>query len=154
MRISKLMVAGLAFRQPRRSLTALFTPRTQSQSREFAGTPSLGYGRDLPSVLLGLASRALTGLVRGVLVGTNLPVDEPGVGVGLAAVVAAAALRGETPYRAAPATPPTSIDPAMAAAVIAVRTLFMACLIPPVVFRSSVGTEVGVGGSACRVRRL
>src|SRR5713101_1524191 len=86
--------------------------------------------------------------------GTNLPVDEPGVGVGLAAVVAAAALRGETPYRAAPATPPTSIDPAMAAAVIAVRTLFMACLIPPVVFRSSVGTEVGVGGSACRVRRL
>jgi hypothetical protein len=58
--------------------------------------------------------------------GTNLPVDVPGVGVGVVAVVAAAALRVDTPYRAAPATPPMSIDPAMAAAVTAVRTLFIA----------------------------
>jgi hypothetical protein len=56
---------------------------------------------------------------------TNLPVDELGAGVGLAAVVAAAALRDVTPYRAAPATPPTTIDPAMAAAVTAARILFM-----------------------------
>jgi hypothetical protein len=56
---------------------------------------------------------------------TNLPVDVVGDGVGLAAVVAAATLRAEKPYRVAPTTPPTSIDPAMAAAVTAVRTLFM-----------------------------
>jgi len=57
--------------------------------------------------------------------GTNVPDEELGDGVGLAAVVAAAALRVVTPYRAAPTTPPTTIDPAMAAAVTAVRNLFM-----------------------------
>jgi hypothetical protein len=53
---------------------------------------------------------------------TNVPEDDAaGVGVGLAA----AALRADTPYRVAPTTPPTSIDPAMAAAVTVVRILFM-----------------------------
>jgi len=67
--------------------------------------------------------------------GTNVPLDEVGAGVGLAAVVAAAALSVDTLYSAAPATPPTSIDPAMAADVTNVRTLFM-LLTPPGCFRS------------------
>jgi hypothetical protein len=89
--------------------------------------------------------------------GTNLPLDVPdvpGVGVGLAAVVAAAALRADTPYRAAPATPPMSIDPAMAAAVTAVRTLFMTAEFLLMFFGSSVAIETGVRGSAGRVRKL
>jgi hypothetical protein len=86
--------------------------------------------------------------------GTNLPVDVPGVGVGLAAFVAAAALRADTPYRVAPATPPTSIDPAMAAAVTAVRTLFMAADFLLMLFGSSVAIETGVRHSARRVRKL
>jgi hypothetical protein len=57
--------------------------------------------------------------------GTKVPEGEPAAGVGLAAVAAAAAVRVDTPYRVAPTTPPTSIDPAIAAAVTAVRTLFM-----------------------------
>jgi hypothetical protein len=57
--------------------------------------------------------------------GTNVPEGVPAAGVGLAAFVAADALRADTPYRVAPTTPPASIDPAMAAAVTAVRTLFM-----------------------------
>src|SRR5260370_16894569 len=49
-----------ARRQPHRSMTA-----------------SLGYGRDLPSVLLGLASRALPGLRRLRLVGHELARSRP-----------------------------------------------------------------------------
>jgi hypothetical protein len=86
--------------------------------------------------------------------GTNLPVEELGAGVGLVAVVAAAALRVVTPYRAAPTTPPTTIDPAMAAAVTAVRTLFMLACFLLMIFCSSVGSEVGAARSARRVRRL
>jgi hypothetical protein len=86
--------------------------------------------------------------------GTNLPVDVPGVGVGLAAFVAAAALRDDTPYRAAPTTPPTTIDPAMAAAVTAVRTLFMVDDFLLVFFGSSVASETGVLRSARRMRKL
>src|SRR6266566_4319260 len=55
MMVSLEVVAEPAFRRPRRSKTA-----------------ALGYGRDLPSVFLGLACRALTGLVRWVLVGHEL----------------------------------------------------------------------------------
>jgi hypothetical protein len=51
---------------------------------------------------------------------TNVPVDELGAGDGLAANAG----RTDAPM-ATPATPPTSIDAAMAAPVIAVRTLFM-----------------------------
>src|SRR5690348_3782749 len=55
MLVSFEVVEGPTFRRPLRSMTA-----------------TLGYGRDLPSVFLGLARRALTGLVRGVLVGDEL----------------------------------------------------------------------------------
>jgi hypothetical protein len=80
-------------------------------------------------------------------------VDVPGVGVGVVAVVAAAALRADTPYRAAPATPPMSIDPAMAAAVTAVRTLFIADFLLGFLC-SSVAIETGVRRSARCVRTL
>jgi hypothetical protein len=56
---------------------------------------------------------------------TNVPFAAVGAGLGLAAFVAAAALSVDTPYSAAPATPPMSIDPAIAADVTAIRTLFM-----------------------------
>src|SRR2546427_2914578 len=52
-----------------------------------------------------------------------------GVGVGVAAVVAAAAPIVVIPYRIAPVTPPTSIDPAMAAAVTVLRTPIMSSLL-------------------------
>jgi hypothetical protein len=56
------------------------------------------------------------------------------VALGLAALVAAAALIAETPYRAAPTTPPTSIDPAMVAAAIVflnpIMTWSLPCFIP------------------------
>jgi hypothetical protein len=55
------------------------------------------------------------------------------VGLGVAALVAAAALIADTPYRAAPITPPTNIDPAMVAAATVFRNPFM-CLSLPFVF--------------------
>ena len=67
--------------------------------------------------------------------GTNLPVDEldgleepedeDGVGDGLAAE----AVRVVAAYRTAPPTPPTSIDPAMAAAMAVLRIPFT--VLPP-----------------------
>jgi hypothetical protein len=86
--------------------------------------------------------------------GTNLPVDELGAGLGLAAVVAAAALRDETPYRVAPTTPPMTIEPAIAAAVNAVRNLFIANFLLSFLVCSSVAIEVAVRGSAGLVRKL
>lgn len=56
--------------------------------------------------------------------GTNLPgvVDEPPELGGLGDGVAAAAVSVVAPYTIAPATPPTSMDPAIAAAAIVLRT--------------------------------
>jgi hypothetical protein len=86
--------------------------------------------------------------------GTNLPVDELGAGLGLAAVVAAAALRDDTPYKVAPTTPPMTIDPAMAAAVNAVRNLFIANFLLSFLGCSSVATEIAVRRSVRLVRKL
>src|SRR5712692_1804367 len=64
--------------------------------------------------------------------GTNLPVEvlDEGLGDGDAAWAASVV----APYKTAPATPPTSIDPAMAAAATVLRTPFT-CL-PPCFDRS------------------
>jgi hypothetical protein len=64
--------------------------------------------------------------------GTNLPVeelDEDGVGDGGLAALAVSVV---APYRSAPATPPTSIDPAMAAAATVLRIPFT--VLPPLVW--------------------
>jgi len=53
---------------------------------------------------------------------TNVP--DVAVGAGLAAVVAAEAAIVVAPYITAPTTPPMSIDPAIAAAAIDLRTPF------------------------------
>jgi hypothetical protein len=57
---------------------------------------------------------------------TNVPLAAAGVvGLGLAAVVAAAAGITVEPYSTAPTTPPISIDPEMAAAATVFRMPFM-----------------------------
>ena len=55
--------------------------------------------------------------------GTNLPDEVPGDGLG---EVAAEAEMVVAAYRTAPPTPPTNIDPAMAAAAIDLRIPFTA----------------------------
>jgi hypothetical protein len=61
---------------------------------------------------------------------TNVPPAALGVaGLGLAAVVAAAAGMTVAPYITAPITPPMSIDPAIAAAAMDLRMPFIAFLL-------------------------
>src|SRR5438874_515330 len=71
------------------------------------------------------ASRAALSVAScaGSSLGTNLPAEVPAEGLGDG--VAAEAVSTVALYSTAPATPPTSIDPAMAAAAIVLRIPFI-----------------------------
>src|SRR2546421_9818093 len=96
------------------------------------------YGTVGPCPAFSCASRAALSPASWVAssLGTNVPELEDGFGEGLAAE----AVSMVAPYSTAPPTPPTSIDPAMAAAATVLRTPITA--FPPVVgsLRMSVAT--------------
>src|ERR1700688_441478 len=89
--------------------------------------PTTPYGTVGTWPAFSCASRAALSVASCAAVSFDTKVPDAAVGVvglGLAAVVAAEAAIVVAPYITAPTTPPTSIDPAIAAAAIDLRTPF------------------------------
>lgn len=94
--------------------------------------PALAYGTVGTCPAFSCASRAALSPASwvGSSFGTNLPgvVVELDAGLGVG-VVAADAESMVAPYKTAPATPPTSIEPATVAAIAVLRIAFTVCLL-------------------------